>query len=192
MSTQAHEVLLEAACRGDRAALDQLVQLYYARVYRYGRRVCLNPSDADDAVQEAFVALGRTVTTFRHEASLSTWLFTVVKNMCMRMLRPFARQRRHLGEAVDVQALDELRDESLTPEAQLERQRMVDAVEHSLLELEPLYREVLVLRDVEGLSGPDVARRLGISVAAMKTRLHRARHLLREHLLRQEAPGLGS
>jgi RNA polymerase sigma-70 factor (ECF subfamily) len=192
MSTQPHEVLLESACRGDRAALDQLVQLYYARVYRYGRRVCLNPSDADDAVQEAFVALGRTVTTFRHEASLSTWLFTVVKNMCMRMLRPFARQRRHLGEAVDVQALDELRDESLTPEEQLERQRMVDAVEHSLLRLEPLYREVLVLRDVEGLSGPDVARRLGISVAAMKTRLHRARHLLRELLLRQEAPGLGS
>jgi RNA polymerase sigma-70 factor (ECF subfamily) len=192
MSFQAHEVLLEAACRGDRAALDQLVQLYYARVYRYGRRVCLNPSDADDAVQEAFVALGRTVTTFRHEASLSTWLFTVVKNMCMRMLRPFARQRRHLGEAVDVQALDQLRDESLTPEEQLERQRMVDAVEHSLLELEPLYREVLVLRDVEGLSGPDVARRLGISVAAMKTRLHRARHLLREHLLRQEARGHGS
>jgi RNA polymerase sigma-70 factor (ECF subfamily) len=185
MSRPHHEALLAAACQGDRGALDQLVQLYYARVYRYGRRVCLNPSDADDAVQEAFVALGRSVTTFRQEASLSTWLFTVVKNMCMRMLRPFVRQRHHLGEAVEQEALAQLPEEAASPEEQLERQRMVAAVEACLLELEPLYREVLVLRDVEGLPGPEVAERLGISVAAMKTRLHRARGLLREHLARR-------
>jgi len=174
-----HSHLLTAAQQGDRAALDALIQLYYERVYRYGVRMCRDPVDAEDAVQEAFVALSRSVSGFRREASLSTWLFTVVKNACMRLLRPFAGQRSALGEtpeAADVES------PALTPEEALAREQVVRGVQEAVATLEPLYREVLVLRDIEGLSGPEVAERLGLSLEAMKSRLHRARLSVKERV----------
>ena len=165
--------LAEAAARGDDAALTSLVRLHHDRVYRFGLRVCRDPFDADDAVQEAFVKLSARPDVVADPGALS-WLMTVVRNACSRLMRPFRRERRALGEA------DELAATDLSPEAALARWQLVGAVHAAIAQLAEPYRAVLVLRDLEGLTGAATCEALGIGEAAMKTRLHRAREMLRD------------
>jgi RNA polymerase sigma-70 factor (ECF subfamily) len=174
-----HDALLASAARGDDEALAALVHAYHDRVYRFGLRVCRDGFDADDAVQEAFAKLANRPEVARDPSVLS-WLMTVVRNACLRMLRPFARERRVLGDRLDDP--DEARSEALDPEASLARFRLVNAVHQAIAKLDDPYREVLVLRDLEGLSGPEVCAMLGLAEASMKTRLHRARVALRKEL----------
>jgi RNA polymerase sigma-70 factor (ECF subfamily) len=172
--------LASKACRDD-DALAVLVRTYHDRVYRFGVRVCRDGFDADDAVQEAFAKLAKRPDVVRDPSALS-WLFTVVRNACTRMLRPFARERRKLGERID--ELDLVPSEALDPEAALERWRLVHAVHKAIATLERSHREVLILRDLDGLSGPETSVALGLTEATMKMRLHRARADLRRELLR--------
>jgi len=173
---------LAAALGGDDAALERLVRAHHDRVYRFGLRVCHDAFDADDAVQEAFSKLARKPELHAQSGALF-WLMTVVKNACRRMLRPLVRQRRHLGERLTDGP--ELEGVELDPERALERFELVQAVHAAIATLERPYREVLILRDLEGLTGPETCELLGLEPAAMKTRLHRARSQLRERLERE-------
>jgi RNA polymerase sigma-70 factor (ECF subfamily) len=172
-----------AAAHGDDHALTTLVRLHHDRVYRFGVRVCRDPYDADDAVQEAFVKLAARPDVMADRGALS-WLFTVVQNACRRMLRPFARERTALGDRVEA---DEAAAPETSPEAVLHRWELVGTVHAAIAELDRPYREVLVLRDLEGLSGEETCAVLELSPAAMKTRLHRARSMLREIITRANA-----
>ena len=172
-----HQEILRAAALGDDQALEWLVRTYHDRVYRFGVRVCRDAFDAEDAVQEAFVALARRPDVVRDPGALS-WLMTVVRNACLRLLRPFLRTRASLAQgAAEAEATV---DPQLDPEAALERWRLVHLVHRAIAALERPYREVLVLRDVEGQTAEQVCAALGLSVAAMKSRLHRARAMVRE------------
>lgn len=162
---------LALAARTDDAALAQLVRAYHARVYRYGARVCRDGFDADDAVQEAFIKLSARPDVARDRGALA-WLFTVVRNACRRLLRPWQRERRHLGERGDGEVVD--------ANDALARWALVRDVHAAIAQLDPDSREVLVLRDLEGLSGEETAATIGVPLATMKTRLHRARTRLRE------------
>jgi len=177
-----HDALVHRACDGDDAALAELVALYHDRVYRYGRRVC-REVDLDDAVQEAFVAFNRSRRTFRGEANVGSWLYTTVRNACRQMLRPVARRRRVLGDEVDPGALDHVRAGGPGPEDLAVRNELVESVHEALARLEPSHRQILVLRDLDGLSGQATAEQLGLSLAAMKSRLVRARAALRKEIL---------
>jgi RNA polymerase sigma-70 factor (ECF subfamily) len=181
MSARDHSVVLIAAASGDDDALSALVRAYHDRVYRFGLRVCHDAFDADDAVQEAFAKLSRRPELLRDRSALS-WLFSVVRHACLRMLRPFARERRSLGERTD--DAEDIAHDQLDPQGVLERWQLVQAVHAAIAQLERPYREVLVLRDLEGLSGDETCRTLGLELAVMKTRLHRARCKLREALSR--------
>lgn len=175
----AHDDLLVAAARGDDAALTTLVRAYHDRVYRFGVRVCRDGADADDAVQEAFVQLARRPDVVQHPGALS-WLMTVVRNACLRLLRPFRRERRVLGERVE--DADDHAADQLDPRAALERWQLVHAVHAAIAALDRPAREVLVMRDLEGLTGDETCAALGLAPAAMKSRLHRARAELRAAL----------
>jgi RNA polymerase sigma-70 factor (ECF subfamily) len=177
-----HDALVERACDGDDGALAELVVLYHDRVYRYGRSVC-REVDLDDAVQEAFVAFNRSRHTFRGDANLGSWLYTTVRNACRQMLRPIARRRRVLGEEVDPAALGHVPAQGAGPEEAAVRRELVDAVHDALARLEPSHRQILVLRDLDGLSGQATADQLGLSLPAMKSRLVRARAALRAEML---------
>ena len=182
MTDAVHRAALAQAAFDD-AALAELVRAYHDRVYRFGLRVCRDAFDADDAVQEAFVKLAKRPDIAQDQGLLS-WLLVVVKNACTRMLRPFARQRKHLGERV-ADAADDVLDDKLDPQAALERWQLVHAVHAAIAALDRPYREVRVLRDLEGLSGAETCATLGIELATMKTRLHRARTQLRAALQTQ-------
>ncbi|HET7540676.1 MAG TPA: sigma-70 family RNA polymerase sigma factor [Polyangiaceae bacterium] len=172
----AHSNIVTAAASGDDEALTLLVRAYHNRVYRFGRRVCRDDFDADDAVQEAFVALARRPDVARHSGALS-WLMTTVRNACLRMLRPFLRDRR-LGELAG--ASEEVASPLLDPQQALERWELMQSVHAAIAALPRPYREVVVMRDLEGLSGEETCQALGLEPAAMKTRLHRARQQIRE------------
>jgi len=173
---------LLAAARGDDDALTVLVRAYHDRVYRFGLRVCRDPADAEDAVQEAFSKLATRPEVVRDPSALS-WLMTVVRNACLRMLRPFVRQRRAWGERVE--DADEAASGELNAQQALERWELVRSVHAAIASLGRPYREVLVLRDLEGLSGNETCAALGLETAAMKTRLHRARAMLRDAVVAQ-------
>ncbi len=181
-STESHELLVRRACAGDDQALSQLVELYHDSVYRYGRSVCRDV-DLDDAVQDAFVSLTRFRSEFRGEAGIGTWLFTTVRNACRQLLRPVARRRRLLGDQVEMDALDDITTDVLGPEELAIRAELVSTVHVALERLSAEHREILILRDIEGVSGPDAADQLGLTIEAAKSRLLRARAALRTQIL---------
>src|SRR3954447_2897256 len=150
-----HERNLTAAVAGDDAALARLMRAYHGRVYRFGLRVCRDGFDADDAVQEAFLKLANRPDVARERGALS-WLMTVVRRACLRMLRPFSRDRRTLGERLD--NADEVPSDDPSPEVALERFRLVRVVHQAIAGLSRPLREVLIMRDIEGLSGGDTCK----------------------------------
>jgi RNA polymerase sigma-70 factor, ECF subfamily len=177
-----------AAARGDDEALALLVRAYHDRVYRFGVRVCRDRFDAEDAVQEAFGKLSRRPDVVRDPSALS-WLMSVVRHACRRMLRPFVRERRALGERVSAgDELESVAGAQLDPQQALERWELVRAVHAAIALLDQPAREVLVMRDLEGLSGGETCAALGLELATMKTRLHRARSQLRHELERASLP----
>jgi len=186
MTTIRHDQVLAAAARGEDEALSLLVRTYHDRVHRFGMRVCRDGWDAEDAVQEAFSKLARRPEVMRDAGALA-WLKTVVRHVCLRMLRPFARERRTLGQRVD--EADAVPSDAEDAHQALERWELVRSVHAGIAALERPYREVLVMRDLEGLSGDETCRALGLELATMKTRLHRARAQLRAHLLHDGPAG---
>ena len=176
------DLLLDAAQKGDRVALEALLAQHRKTVFRYGLRYCGSTEDTEDAVQATLWAATRTLRNFRRAAAITTWLFTIVRNECIRML-----SHRHRGaDLADV--LREVPAPGRTPEddlATLEVQRLLAG---ALARLEPNHREVLLLRDVEGLTAPEAAHRLGLTVQALKSRLHRARAQLRAEVAASTQP----
>jgi RNA polymerase sigma-70 factor (ECF subfamily) len=187
MSILDHQRVLEAAARGDDQALELLVRAYHDRVYRFGLRVCRDRFDAEDAVQYAFMTLARRPDVLRDRGALS-WLMTVVRNACRKLLRPFLGSSSPLAERLEEP--EELAAPAVDTDAMLDRWRLVHLVHRAIATLEPSQREVLVMRDVEGLTGEEVCSALGISEAAMKSRLHRARTEVRLRLSEWAGPKL--
>lgn len=176
--------LLDGARAGDHRALGRLLEFEQARIYRYGLQMCRSPDDAADVTQETLLALARGVSSFRGDASLSTWLYTVARSFCLKK----RRRRRHapavlasLDASDDRGALD-VPDRRELPEEALGRQEVERALDNALGTLAPSVRDVVLLRDVEGLTAPEVAEVLGIGVTAVKSRLHRGRLALRTQL----------
>ena len=182
------EALIEAAQTGDATALERLIELHQAQLYRFSMRMCRAPEDAEDVLQETLLSLARGVRGFRGGSSLSTWLYTVARNHCIRKRRrPAGAGEEHPLDTQTAGGSVELPDRARSPEAEVAGREVEAALERAIAALEPSYREVLVLRDIEGLSAPEVATVLGIGLPAVKSRLHRARLAVREAV----APALG-
>ena len=181
--------LLAAARDGDRAAIDALVVRYQPVVYRFGLKMCGNVEDARDILQDTLLAMARSLGGFRADASLSTWLYTIARRFCMRKRRTskFAPRGEESLDALPADRRDGLAAPTRNPEQELAGQELQDELNAAIAALDPPQREVLVLRDVEGLSARDVAQVLGLGVEAVKSRLHRARLAVRQRL----APVLG-
>ncbi|HYD42756.1 MAG TPA: sigma-70 family RNA polymerase sigma factor [Anaeromyxobacter sp.] len=177
--------LLAAAQAGDRAALGKLLERHQGRVYRFGMRMCRAEEDAKDVLQETLLAAARALPDFRGSSSVSTWLYTIARSFCIKQRRrsKFAPESvESLDAGEPARAAVQLADPGRGPEEVLEGRRLEAALEEAIGALEPMYREVLVLRDVEGLSAAEVAEVLGLSVEAVKSRLHRARVAVRERV----------
>ena len=176
--------LLTAARQGDAAALEALLVRYQPHLYRFGLRMCGNEEDAGDVAQESLISMARSLRDFRGDASVSSWLYTIARSFCIKKRRrsKFAPTREDSLDAPETAATRHLADPAPNPEQTATNRELATALTRAIDALEPPQREVLLLRDVEGLPAPEVARVLGISVDAVKSRLHRARIAVRQEL----------
>jgi RNA polymerase sigma-70 factor, ECF subfamily len=178
--------LLRQAAGGDDGAFERLVARHQASVHRFVRTLTSDPSAAEDALQETFVAAWRGAGRFRADASVRSWLFTIARRAVQRQFR------RPAGapSAEDVEPLDELGLQAgwgtSDPEADAIRRQRRDSVARALDSLDADDRRVLVLRDLEQLSGEEAADVLGLTLPALKSRLHRARLRFAARLRHQE------
>ena len=161
--------LIEAAQVGDPIALDRLLRTCQPDIRRYAYRHCLI-SDIDDAVQEALLILARRLSSLRTVAAFPGWLFTVVRRECRKL------ERRVFG----LDAYEETRMEEWLATRSDDALRL--DLTHALESLPPHYREIVLLRDFEAMSIREIAARLRLTNAATKSRLRRARELVREYL----------
>ena len=174
--------LIARVAAGDRAAFDALVQRWHAPVFRYVRALVPSDAAAEDALQETFLAIFRGAASYRADGAAKAWILGVARRHAAR------QRRRRAGEPVQPAPLDVLGAEAgwgsgRSPEelaAALEDRQRIHA---ALDRLADEHREILVLHDLEQLSGPEVARLLDLSLAAVKSRVHRARLELMARLM---------
>ena len=177
--------LLARLRAGEEAAYAELVRAHGGKLLAVARRMLRSEEDARDAVQEAFLSAFRSIDRFEGGARLSTWLHRIVVNAALMRLR--TRRRKPEGPIDDLLP-GFLEDGHMAVPAQPWREVPVDEVESAELrrlvlakihDLPESHRNVLLLRDIEGLDTDEAARALGIAPGAVKTRLHRARQALR-------------
>jgi RNA polymerase sigma-70 factor (ECF subfamily) len=164
------------AQKGDPRALEALLDEIAPKVLRFGLRVCGNAHDADDALQDTLLTVARRIREFEGRASLDSWVFTVTRNACLRRRRGLKNEPPHAEDHSDQ------RDPSSSPETRAAARELLTGVLDALGTLPLEAREVIALRDVEGLSATEAATVLGITPEALKSRLHRARTALRARL----------
>lgn len=166
--------LIRRSAAGDRSAFNEIVERHEASVFRFACAIAPSESAAEDALQEAFLGAWRGAATFRREASVRNWLLSIVRHAVYR------QHRHRVDEPEEMESMSDLgiaagwgSDE--TPETIALRRESHEAVMNAMEALSVSDREILLLREVEGLPGDQVATMLGLAVPAMKSRLHRAR-----------------
>ena len=177
----ADPALLEAARRGDDGALDALLARHQGQIYRFGLKMCGDEEDAKDVAQETLIAMAKGIRDFRGASSVSTWLYAIARSFCVKKRRKSKFAPKSESSLDDAHA-PQVASAERGPEEQVVDRELDRALDAAIAGLEPKYREVLVLRDVEGLSAPDVGEILGLSTDAVKSRLHRARLTVRAAL----------
>jgi RNA polymerase sigma-70 factor (ECF subfamily) len=182
------DALMEAAQGGDGDALDALLRQYQPQIFRFGMKMCRDTEDAQDVLQETLFAAARTLHGFRSASSVSTWLYAIARSFCIKRRRRGVFAPEVVSLESDAPSARAAPDRALDPEQALAGREVASALESAIAALDPEYREVLLLRDVEGLSAAEVAEVTGISVAAVKSRLHRARVSVRDRIAPLLAP----
>src|SRR5712675_1437859 len=183
--------LIKSVCAGELEAFHELVRPYERMIYATAISVVKNPADAEEVCQEAVLKAFSNLSSFRAESKFSTWLVQITYNEARMKLK---KARPHLYESIDDQQQNEegdfwpkdYADWRPIPSDLLEQKEIREAVHNAINSLGAVYREVLILRDVQCLTIKEATAILGISAANVKTRLHRARLLLRDKL----APGI--
>lgn len=160
---------------------EALTRQHKDSVYRQMIRTCGNREDAEDVLVEALIKAYRHLDQLRDSAAFRAWLTQIAKRVCWQL-----KEREALLPLMQLSTLDEegreIPSSEPTPELNLARRQMKQFLDEAVAALPPLYQEVYKLRDIDDRPGDEVADKLGVSRAAMKSRLHRARELVRAHL----------
>jgi len=179
--------LVTAAKSGDAAAFEELVNRYERKIFRLTMNITRNHEDAEDAMQDAFMKAYAHLANFQGDSRFYTWLVRIAANEALMRLRKRRPNQFSLDEPVegDEDLMPrELQDWGPSPEQRYAQAEMRDILDQAIDQLEPEYRVPFVLRDMEELSTEETAAAMGISVAAVKSRLLRARLKLRQKLHR--------
>lgn len=181
MTREQENAIVQRVQRGDVNAFELLMSEYEKNVYSIALRMTGNSEDAADMTQEAFIKAFNSIAAFRGDSKFSVWLYRIVSNVCLDFIR--ARNRR---PTVSLSAEDDdgeetqldITDESQSPEVLLERGLTRDAVRRGLNTLPPDFRQILLLREIQGLSYEEIAKALGLEAGTVKSRIFRARKRL--------------
>jgi RNA polymerase sigma-70 factor (ECF subfamily) len=182
--------LIERLRRHDEAAFNTFVLRYQERVFRLLLRMLGDRAEAEDLGQEVFISIFKAIEGFRGDSQLSTWVYRVAANHCRNRLKYLSRRRRQLTEAYDEQ--DEAgtdvpgQERPDAPDRLIEARQTEHFLQEGLLMLDDEQRELIVLREVEHLSYEEIMAITGLPEGTVKSRLHRARAALREHIEKSE------
>ena len=177
--------LVGMAKAGDGDAFGELVVRHEAKIYGLCLKMLGHPEDAEDCLQEVFMKAFEALPSFREEARFSTWIYRIAYNACLMRIRKKKLDTVSLDRPLmvgDEQVQRDVADWTTDPQAGVMNEELSSVLAQHINELEPDNRIVFVLRDIHGLSTDDTAKTLGLSVPAVKSRLHRARLYLRERL----------
>ena len=178
--------LVAALKQGDRNACAELVKRFSPHVYNVALRLVGEPTEAEEVLQETFINACRKVEGFEGRSSLATWLYRIATNNSLMRLRqrrlPTVSLDESQGSEEDLPAPQEIADWEWDPDHLILTEEAYRVLTEAVESLPETLRAAFVLRDLEGLSTQEAAEVLGISPAALKVRLHRARLLLRERL----------
>ncbi|WP_269146758.1 RNA polymerase sigma factor [Snodgrassella alvi] len=155
---------------GDAHALNQLLLVCQPDIRRFARRTCSTTEDVEDAVQFTLWQLHRKIGTLKTISSFTSWLFRIIERECYRLFK--VRQSKNIENRADI---DELSASSADIDLKID-------LTNAIISLPLIYRQVLILRDIQEYSTPEVAEKLGITVEAVKSRLHRARLMVKEKI----------
>lgn len=176
--------LIERAKAGDKKALAELVTKYEKTIFSFAFKICRNRDKAENTMQETFMSVLKSLHQFDGKSKFSTWLYRIVVNHCLMMARSEVHKDKF--HSIDEEEFDfeepEVKHWSDLPEDKLLNDELKRLMDKAIEKLPPDYRIVFMLRDVEGLSTQETAETLGLSVPAVKSRLHRARLFLRNEL----------
>jgi len=181
--------LVEALRRDDPDAADQLVERYGDRVYRLAMRITGVKEDAEEATQDALWTAARKIHTFRGESAFGTWVYRITANAAYQKLRTRRRKANEVALDEVLPSLDSdgrhfepMDDWSNRVDEQAVQGELRQVLSDAIDALPVDYRTALALHDVEGVSNPEIAETLGISLAAVKSRVHRSRLFVRKRL----------
>ena len=181
--------LVDALRREDEGAADLLVERYGDRVYRLGLRITGSREDAEEVAQDALWTAARKIGTFKGDSAFGSWLYRIAANAAYMKLRARKAKAREVAIEDVIPPFDEdgvhfepMDDWSSRVDEQALQHELRDVLQNAIDELPADYRTALVLHDVEGLSNPDIAETLGISLPAVKSRVHRSRLFVRKSL----------
>jgi RNA polymerase sigma-70 factor, ECF subfamily len=176
--------IVERVKGGDMEAFAEIVRRYSDRVYRFVYSRIGSQEDAYDAAQDVMIQVLESIGSFRGEAKFSTWLYSVALNYCRNYRRKAGRVRLvsiHKGTGDDETEI-QIRDDRERTEERVIQDEMVSAIKLEMTKLPDDYREILHLRDIEGLPYEEIASVTGISLSNVKVRIHRGREMLRKRL----------
>jgi RNA polymerase sigma-70 factor, ECF subfamily len=180
--------LMTQAREGDTTAFGELVRRYEGKIFRLAQHITQNREDAEDVLQETFMKAYEHLDQFKGDSKFYTWIVRIAVNQALMKLRRRKTDKSvSLDETIDTgedMVVREIAAWGEDPEQQLSREELGGILDSAIQSLEPLYRSVFVLRDIEELSTEETAEALGLSVPAVKSRLLRARLQLREKLTR--------
>jgi RNA polymerase sigma-70 factor (ECF subfamily) len=181
--------LVDALRRDDPEAPTALVETYGDRVYRLARRITGSNEDAEEVAQDALWTAARKIGTFKGESAFGSWLYRITANAAYMKLRSRRAKANEIALDDVLPTLDEegrhfepMDDWSSRVDEQALQGELREVLEGAIAALPPDYRTAVVLHDIEGLSNPDIAETLGISLPAVKSRIHRSRLFLRQRL----------
>lgn len=173
----------------DEAAVHELAERYGPRIYQLALRQMKNPEDAEEVTQDVLLKVYRKIGAFRGDSALSSWIYRITFNTAMSRLRTLKperaaqhRERNRDGQDEGRQTTVQPADWSHMPDEELLRAQLRRAVMAAIQDLPPIYREPVMLRDIQGLSTEEASTRLHVKDQTLKSRLHRGRLLLRERL----------
>lgn len=180
-------VLVAAAKAGDLNAFDTLVNRYERKIFRLAQNITQNKEDAEDSMQEAFLKAFEHLGEFEGNSRFYTWLVRIAVNQALMKLRKRRPNQVSLDEEIDTgeeMLTREIEDWGPSPEEKFKQNELGDILNGAIQELDPPFRIVFQLRDIEELSTEETAELLGLSIPAVKSRLLRARLKLRQRLNR--------
>ncbi|WP_236904913.1 RNA polymerase sigma factor [Clostridium formicaceticum] len=175
------DVLIEKAKKGDVESFELLIGAYQKKAFNIAYRILGNLEDANDMTQEALVKVYRSIHNFKGNSSFSTWLYSIVNNVCIDFIRKNKKTKLLYidGQQEEGAYTKELPDEMNTPECLFEKNEVKKMIHDAINQLNYEQRKIIVLRDIQGFSYQEIAEILDISVGTVKSRINRGRNHLK-------------